>query len=118
MSKDVNNIGNRTSLQKAIKDVDRDYIKQTWQFALAVDALNTGRIQNEEEMEDRIQKLFDLCSKTGNVPTYESIAVACGIPSRTFYDMKARKLRWLQGILANNQESKGGCSTYGKLNGA
>ena len=88
MSKYVNNIGNRTSLQKAIKDVDKEYIKQTWKFALAVDALNVKRVENEEEMEERIQQLFDLCSSTGNVPTYESIAVACGIPSRTFYDWK------------------------------
>lgn len=27
----------------------------------------------------------------GNMPTYESIAVACGIPSSTFYDMKNEK---------------------------
>lgn len=83
MSKDVNNIGNRCSIQKAIKDVDKEYIKQTWKFALAVNALNTKRIQNEQEMEDRIQQLFDLCSSTGNIPTYESIAVACRYP---FFD--------------------------------
>ncbi len=89
MSKDVNNIGNRSSLQKALKDVDKEYIKNTWKFALAVNALNVKRVSTPEEMEDRIQQLFDLCSSTGNVPTYESIAVACGIPSRTFYDMRA-----------------------------
>lgn len=77
MSKDVNNIGNRSSLQKALKDVDKEYIKQTWKFALAVNALNVKRVSTPEEMEDRIQQLFDLCSSTGNVPTYESIAVAC-----------------------------------------
>lgn len=88
MSKDVNNISNRSSLQKALKDVDKEYIKNTWKFALAVNALNVKRVSTPEEMEDRIQQLFDLCSSTGNVPTYESIAVACGIPSSTFYDMK------------------------------
>lgn len=91
MSKDVNNIENRGSIQKAIKDIDKEYLKNTWKFTLAVNALNTGRIQSEEEMEDRIQKLFELCSTTGNMPTYESIAVACGIPSSTFYDMKNAK---------------------------
>lgn len=91
MSKDVNNIENRCSLQKAVKDVDKEYLKNTWKFTLAVNALNTKRIENEEEMEDRIQQLFELCSTTGNMPTYESIAVACGIPSRTFYDMKNAK---------------------------
>lgn len=84
----VDNIGHKSSLQKAIKDVDKEYIKQTWKFALAVDALNVKRVENEEEMEERIQQLFDLCSRTGNIPTYESIAVACGIPIRTFYDMR------------------------------
>lgn len=88
MSKDVNNIGNRTSLQKALKDVDKEYISNLWKFSMQVRALDTGRVKSEEEMEDRIQKLFDLCYQTGNMPTYESIAVACGIPSRTFYDMK------------------------------
>ena len=91
MSKDVNNIGNRCSIQKAVKDVDKEYLINTWKFTLAVNALNTKRIENEEEMEDRIQQLFELCSTTGNMPTYESIAVACGIPSRTFYDMKNAK---------------------------
>ena len=88
MSKDVNNIGNRSSLQKALKNVDKEYIKNTWKFALAVNALNIKRVSSPQEMEDRIQQLFDLCSSTGNVPTYESIAVACGIPSSTFYDMR------------------------------
>lgn len=89
MSKDVNNIGNRSSLQKAMKDVDKEYMKNLWRFSMQVAAINTGRIQSEEDMQDRIQQLFTLCSETGNMPTYESIAVACGIPSRTFYDMRA-----------------------------
>jgi len=91
MSKDVNNIGNRSSLQKALKDVDKEYISNLWKFSMQVRELDTGRIQSAEEMEDRIQKLFDLCYRTGNMPTYESIAVACGIPSSTFYDMKQGK---------------------------
>lgn len=110
MSKDVNNIGNRTSLQKALKDVDKEYISNLWKFSMQVRKLDTGRIQSAEEMEDRIQKLFDLCYQTGNMPTYESIAVACGIPSSTFYDMRQRKLRWIQAILGNNQKSKGASS--------
>ena len=89
MSKDVNNIGNRTSLQKALKDVDKEYIKNLWNFSMQVAALNTSRVKSEDEMKDRIQQLFDLCARTGNMPTYESIAVACGITSRTFYDMKS-----------------------------
>lgn len=64
MSKDVNNIGNRSSIQKALKDVDKDYIKNLWNFSMQVAALNTGRIQNEQQMEDRIQQLFQLCAKT------------------------------------------------------
>lgn len=88
MSKDVNNIGNRTSLQKALKDVDKEYISNLWKFSMQVRALNTGRVKSEQEMEDRIQQLFQICYQTGNMPTYESLAVACGIPSRTFYDMK------------------------------
>ena len=88
MSKDVNNIGNRSSLQKALKDVDKEFISNLWKFSMQVRALNTGRVKSEQEMQDRIQQLFQICYETGNMPTYESLAVACGIPSRTFYDMK------------------------------
>lgn len=91
MSKDVNNIGNRCSIQKAVKDVDKEYISNLWKFSMQVRALNTGRVKSEQEMEERIQKLFEICYQTGNMPTYESLAVACGIPSRTFYDMKLGK---------------------------
>lgn len=98
MSKDVNNIGERSSLQKALKDVDKEYIKNLWKFSMQVRALDTGRIKSEEEMEERIQQLFDLCYQTGNMPTYESIAVACGIPSRTFYDMKVAKCEGYEGF--------------------
>lgn len=91
MSKDVNNIGNRSSLQKAIKDVDRDYISNLWKFSMKIRALNIGRVKSAEEMQDRIQKLFEICCETGNMPTYETLAVACGIPSSTFYDMKNAK---------------------------
>lgn len=64
MSKDVNNIGNRTSLQKALKDVDKEYIKNLWSFSMQVAALNVKRVQSEDEMKERIQQLFDLCAKT------------------------------------------------------
>lgn len=88
MSKDVNNISNRSSVNKALTNVDLKYKQNKIAFAVAVNRLNVGRIKNEEEMEDRIQQLFDLCKETGNVPSYESLAVACGIPISTFYDMK------------------------------
>lgn len=91
MSKDVNNIGNRCSLQKAVKDVDKEYISNLWKFSMQVSALNTGRVKSADEMRERIQKLFEICYKTSNMPTYESLAVACGIPSSTFYDMKNAK---------------------------
>ena len=64
MSKNVNNIGNRSSLQKALKDVDKEYVKNLWRFSMQVAALNTHRIQSEEEMEERIQQLFELCAST------------------------------------------------------
>lgn len=77
MSKDVNNISNRTSVNKALSNVDLKYKQDKIKFALEVNKLNIGRIQSEEEMENRISKLFELCANTGNVPTYESLAVAC-----------------------------------------
>lgn len=80
MSKDVNNIGNRNSISKAVKNVDDAYMKKKWQFTLAVNALNVKRIQSEDEMEQRIQQLFDLCTQMNEIPTYESIAVACRYP--------------------------------------
>ena len=89
MSKSVNNIGNRNSLAKATKDIDFQYLQKLWDFSNAVAQLDRGRIKTPEEMEVRIQELFNLCSDKGMMPTYESIAVACGIPIRTFYDMRA-----------------------------
>ena len=88
MSKNVNNIGNRCSMTKATKDVDFQYLQKVWDFSNAVAALNVSRIKTPEEMEERIQQLFNVCSDRGMMPTYESIAVACGLPIRTFYDMQ------------------------------
>ena len=87
MSRNNNDISNRTSVSKAIQNVDAEYMKKKWAFTLAVDKLNVKRIQSEEEMEDRIQQLFNLCSQMNEIPTYEAIAVACGLPLSTFYDM-------------------------------
>lgn len=87
MSRNNNDITNRVSVSKAIKNVDEDYMKKKWAFTLAVDKLNVKRIQNEEEMEERIQQLFNLCSQMNEIPTYETIALACGLPNSTFYDM-------------------------------
>lgn len=91
MSKDVNNIGNRGSVSKAIQDVDLEYRKKKIAFVVQVSKLNTARIGTPEEMEERIDKLFELCIETGNIPSYECIAVACGLPLSTFYDMKNNK---------------------------
>lgn len=107
MSKDVNNIENRGSIQKATQDVDVDYKKKKIAFVLQVAKLNTGRVQSPDEMRERLQNMFDLCLQTGNIPTYECMAVACGIPISTFYDMKARKVRGIRSILGNHQGSKG-----------
>ena len=87
MSRNNNDISNRSSVSKAIQNIDGEYMKKKWAFTLAVDKLNVKRIESEEEMEDRIQQLFNLCSQMNEIPTYEAIAVACGLPIRTFYDM-------------------------------
>ena len=57
MSKDVNNIGNRGSVSKAIQDVDLEYRKKKIAFVVQVSKLNTARITTPEEMEERIDKL-------------------------------------------------------------
>ena len=54
----------------------------------------------------------------GNMPTYESIAVACGIPSRTFYDMKVGEYERIQAILANYQKCQRANSHDRVSNGA
>ena len=92
MSKDVNNIGNRGSVQKAVQDLDLAYRQKKIAFALQVAKLNTFRVTTPEEMEERLNQLFELCLQSGNLPSYESLAVACGIPLRTFYDMKNETL--------------------------
>lgn len=88
MSRDVNNIGERSSVQKATQDVDIEYKKKKIAFVVQVSKLNTSRVKTPEEMKERIDKMFELCIETGNIPTYECMAVACGIPISTFYDMK------------------------------
>jgi hypothetical protein len=88
MSKDVNNISNRGSVQKATQDLDLEYKKKKIAFTIQVSKLNTSRVQTPEEMKERLDEMFELCIETGNIPTYECMAVACGIPIRTFYDMK------------------------------
>ena len=64
MSKDVNNISNVTSVNKALAGVDLKYKQDKIKFALEVNKLNTHRIQSAQEMEERIQQLFDLCNRT------------------------------------------------------
>lgn len=105
MSRNNNDISNRTSVSKAIQNVDENYMKKKWTFTLAVNALNVKRIENEQEMENRIQQLFDLCTTMNEIPTYEAIAVACGLPIRTFYDMNKRWLWGIQAILADYKKS-------------
>ena len=86
----VGTIANKVSVQDFLSTRDdQQYVSGLWAFTLAVNAINTGRINSPEEMEDRIQKLFDLCSKSGQIPTYENLALACGIPIRTFYSMNS-----------------------------
>lgn len=97
MSKNNNDISNRASVSKAIQNIDSEYMKKKWQFTRAVDNLNVKRIESEEEMEERIQQLFDLCSQMNEIPTYECIAVACGIPIRTFYDMNKGEFEGYKG---------------------
>jgi hypothetical protein len=57
-------VTNKTSVNKAISNVDLKYRQNKIKFALQVNQLNTGRVSSEQEMEDRIQKLFDLCQQT------------------------------------------------------
>lgn len=72
---------------KMIDDID--YKKRKIAFCMEVAKLNTHRVSTPQEMQDRLQQLFELCIKTGDIPTYENLAVACGIPIRTFYEMQA-----------------------------
>lgn len=57
-------VTNKTSVNKALTNVDLKYKQNKIKFALQVNQLNTGRIQSEQEMEDRINQLFELCQKT------------------------------------------------------
>lgn len=107
MSKHNNDLTRTASLNREVAKIDdSEYLHKLWDFSNAVASLDTGRIKTPQEMEERIQQLFQVCSDRGMMPTYESIAVACGIPSRTFYDMKNGEFERIQGILANNQKSK------------
>lgn len=82
------NIGVLSNPNKAIADVDIEYKRHKLQFCMQVAALNTFRVKTPQQMEERLQQLFDLCVQSGDIPTYENLAVACGIPIRTFYEMQ------------------------------
>lgn len=64
MSEKSNFITNKTSVNKALTNVDLKYKQNKIKFALQVNQLNTGRVSSEQEMEDRINQLFELCQKT------------------------------------------------------
>lgn len=84
MSKgDIGILSNPNAIQ-----IDADYKKAKMQFSLMVAKLNTGRVQTPEAMKQRLDQVFDLCLETNMIPTYENLAVACGIPIRTFYEMQ------------------------------
>ena len=102
MSKDVNNIGNRTSAMRNLQDVDIEYRKKKIAFVLQVAKLNTKRVETPEEMAERFEQLFQLCYETGNIPNYEALAVSCGIPIRTFYDMSNATYERLCSMAADN----------------
>lgn len=71
------NIGVLNDANKSLTDVDIAYKRHKLQFCMQVAALNTFRVKTPEEMEQRLQQLFDLCIQTGDIPNYENLAVAC-----------------------------------------
>lgn len=71
------NVGALTNPNKAVADIDIEYKRHKLQFCMQVAALNTSRVKTPQEMENRLQKLFELCIQTGDIPTYENLAVAC-----------------------------------------
>ena len=71
------NIGVLNDPNKSLTDVDIEYKRHKLQFCMQVAALNTFRVRTPEEMEERLQKLFELCIQTGDIPNYENLAVAC-----------------------------------------
>ena len=78
MSRNNNDLKKTASLNREVSKIDDiEYLQKVWDFSNAIAELDTGRIKTPEEMEDRIQKLFQVCSEKGMMPTYESIAVAC-----------------------------------------
>lgn len=111
------NVGALVNANKALQDVDIEYKRHKLQFCMQVAALNTHRVKTPEEMEERLQKLFELCTQTGDIPTYENLAVACGIPIRTFYDMSNATYERICRIPADYQKSKGHNCPNGKFYG-
>ena len=71
------NIGVFNDPNKTLTDVDIEYKRSKLQFCMQVANLDRGRVKTPEEMEERLQQLFDLCIQTGNIPNYENLAVAC-----------------------------------------
>lgn len=60
---------------KAIDDIE--YKRHKLQFCMQVAKLNTFRVKTPDQMQERLNQLFDLCTQTGDIPTYENLAVAC-----------------------------------------
>lgn len=74
------NINALNDPNKSLTDVDIEYKRHKLQFCMQVAALNVSRVRTPEEMEERLQKLFELCIQTGDIPNYENLAVACRYP--------------------------------------
>lgn len=71
------NINALNDPNQSLTDVDIKYKRHKLQFCMQVAALNVSRVKTPEEMEQRLQQLFDLCIQTGDIPNYENLAVAC-----------------------------------------
>ena len=79
MSKSIGkgNVGALVNPNKAAADLDAEYKRHKLQFCMQVAKLNTFRVKTPDQMQERLNQLFDLCTQTGDIPTYENLAVAC-----------------------------------------
>ncbi len=61
-----------------------------WRTMLIKNAFN-GRCTSAEDLQDRFERLFNLCLENNFVPTVEMLAVASGYSRRTLIDIEREK---------------------------
>ena len=81
------NIGKLSNLNDN-PDVPMDAKVRALSRTMLINKLNTHRCTSPEELQERFEKLFEICFENGFIPTVEALSLCSGIERTTLYDME------------------------------